>query len=503
MTDILGQLWMGFGQAVTPANLLFCLVGALIGTLIGVLPGVGPLVTIAILLPVTYYLTPLAALIMLSGIYYGAQYGGSTTAILVRLPGESSSVVTCIDGHAMARQGRAGAALAVAALASLFAGCVATLFLALFSPVLIEVALLFGPADYFALMVLGLIAAVVIAQGAVDKALAMIVLGLLLGAVGTDANSGTPRFTFGIPELLDGIGFIPVAMGLFAVAEVVKTLEEPDPQGVATAPVTSLWPSRDDVRRSWPATLRGTFIGSLLGILPGGGAYLGSFVAYAVEKRISREPHRFGAGAVEGVAAPESANNAAAQTSFIPLLTLGIPGNAVIALMAGAMMMQGIQPGPQVMTSRPELFWGLIASMFVGNVMLVVINLPLIRVWVALLKVPYRLLYPTVVVFAAIGVYTVSNSVAEVFVFAFFGLLGYVFSKLDCEPAPLLLAFVVGPLLEENFRRAMQLSRGSLAVFFERPISASLLALAAILLAIVLLPLIRRRRRDIFDGSES
>jgi putative tricarboxylic transport membrane protein len=498
--DILSQVAFGFGQVLTPANLLFCFVGVLIGTLIGVLPGVGPLVTIAILLPITYFLTPLAGLIMLAGIYYGAQYGGSTTAILVRLPGESSSVVTCIDGHEMALQGRAGAALAVAALSSLFAGVVATALLAGLSPSLIELALMFGPADYCALMVLGLIAAVVISEGPIDKSLAMIVLGLLIGCIGTDVNTGTPRFTFGVPQLMDGIGFIPLAMGLFAIPEVVASLQSPETRDATTARVAKLWPSRDDFQRSWPAAFRGTGIGSALGILPGGGAYLGSFVAYALEKRLSRTPERFGKGAVEGVAAPESANNAAAQTSFIPLLTLGIPGNAVIALMAGAMMMQGIQPGPEVMTTRPDLFWGLIASMFIGNVMLVIINLPLIRIWVALVKLPYRLLYPAIITFASIGVYSVGNSTFDVFAFVLCALLGCVLAKLECQPAPLLLAFVVGPLLEESFRRAMQLSRGNLLTFMERPISATLLAVAVAIIIIVLFPKVTRRREQVFEG---
>jgi putative tricarboxylic transport membrane protein len=500
MMEVFGQLLSGFGHALTPVNLGCCLLGVVIGTLIGVLPGIGPLVTIAMLLPITYYLSPLAALIMLSGIYYGAQYGGSTTAILVRLPGESSSLVTCLDGYEMAKGGRAGAALAVAALASLFAGCVATLFIALFSPTLVEVALMFGPPEYFALMTLGLIAAVVLAEGPLDKALAMIVLGLMLGTIGTDVNSSAPRFTFGIPDLLDGIGFIPLAMGLFAIAEVVRSLEDPEARGTVMAKVSRVWPTRDDFRRAWPAVLRGTGIGSLLGILPGGGAYLGAFVAYAVEKRLSDSPQRFGKGAVEGVAAPESANNAAAQTSFIPLLTLGIPGNAVIALMAGAMMMQGIQPGPQVISVRPELFWGLIASMFVGNLMLVVINLPLIRIWVALLKMPYRLLFPAIIVFACIGVFTVNNSVFEIVLFALFGVLGVLFMKLGCEPAPLLLAYVVGPLLEENFRRSMQLSRGDPFIFMQRPISAALLCIAIALLLLVSVPKIRRGREQAFEG---
>jgi TctA family transporter len=450
------------------------------------------------LLPITFYLPPVSALIMLAGIYYGAQYGGSTTAILVNLPGESSSVVTCLDGYQMARQGRAGAALAVAALGSVFAGTVATLLLAMFAPPMAEVALLFGPAEYFALMVLGLVAAVVLAQGSLVKALSMIFLGLLLGSVGTDVNTGAQRLTFGIPELADGIGFVPLAMGLFAVAEIIKNLESPEKRAVLTAKITGLWPTRDDFRRAWPAVLRGTSLGSLLGILPGGGALLASFAAYTVEKRIAKDPSRFGKGAVEGVAAPESANNAGAQTSFIPLLTLGIPSNAVMALMAGAMTIHGIQPGPQVMTSRPDMFWGMISSMFIGNVMLVIINLPLIRIWVTLLKVPYRILYPAILVFCCIGVYSLNNSMFEVLMLVGFGFLGYTFLKFGCEPAPLLLAFILGPLMEENLRRAMLLSRGDPMVFVSRPISATLLAVAVLLLVIVLLPMVRRRREEAF-----
>ncbi len=496
--DVFDNLMLGFGVALTPGNLMYCLIGALIGTLIGVLPGIGPVATVAMLLPITFYLPPVSALIMLAGIYYGAQYGGSTTAILVNLPGESSSVVTCLDGYQMARQGRAGAVLAVAALGSVFAGTVATLLLAMFAPPMAEVALLFGPAEYFALMVLGLVAAVVLAQGSLVKALSMIFLGLLLGSVGTDVNTGAQRLTFGIPELADGIGFVPLAMGLFAVAEIIKNLESPEKRAVLTAKITGLWPTRDDFRRAWPAVLRGTSLGSLLGILPGGGALLASFAAYTVEKRIAKDPSRFGKGAVEGVAAPESANNAGAQTSFIPLLTLGIPSNAVMALMAGAMTIHGIQPGPQVMTSRPDMFWGMISSMFIGNVMLVIINLPLIRIWVTLLKVPYRILYPAILVFCCIGVYSLNNSMFEVLMLVGFGFLGYTFLKFGCEPAPLLLAFILGPLMEENLRRAMLLSRGDPMVFVSRPISATLLAVAVLLLVIVLLPMVRRRREEAF-----
>jgi TctA family transporter len=489
----------GMMVALEPINLFYCLVGALVGTLIGVLPGLGPVATVAMLLPVTFYLQPVSALIMLAGIYYGAQYGGSTTAILVNLPGENSSVVTCLDGYQMARRGRAGPALAVAALSSLFAGCVATLFIILFAPPLAEVALAFGPAEYFSLMLLGLIAAIVLAQGSIPKALGMIVLGLVLSSVGTDVNSGGARMTFGIPELADGIGFVPLAMGLFAVGEIIKNLESPEKRSIFTGKITDLWPTREDFRRSWLAAVRGTALGSVLGLLPGGGAMLSSFAAYALEKRLSREPQRFGQGAIEGVAAPESANNAGAQTSFIPLLTLGIPANAVIALMAGAMMIHGIQPGPQVMTKNPELFWGVVASMIVGNLMLVIINLPLIQVWVWLLKVPYRFLYPTILVFCCIGVYSLNNSVFEVLLLVLFGFVGYVLLKLRCEPAPLLLSFVLGPLMEENLRRAMQISKGDPAVFVTRPISAVLLLLALGLLVVIVLPSLRRTREIAFQ----
>ncbi|QJP15865.1 tripartite tricarboxylate transporter permease [Starkeya sp. ORNL1] len=489
----------GMLVALEPINLFYCLVGALVGTLIGVLPGLGPVATVAMLLPVTFYLQPVSALIMLAGIYYGAQYGGSTTAILVNLPGENSSVVTCLDGYQMARRGRAGPALAVAALSSLFAGCVATLFIILFAPPLAEVALAFGPAEYFSLMLLGLIAAIVLAQGSIPKALGMIVLGLVLSSVGTDVNSGGARMTFGIPELADGIGFVPLAMGLFAVGEIIKNLESPEKRSIFTGRITDLWPTREDFRRSWPAAVRGTALGSVLGLLPGGGAMLSSFAAYALEKRLSREPQRFGQGAIEGVAAPESANNAGAQTSFIPLLTLGIPANAVIALMAGAMMIHGIQPGPQVMTKNPELFWGVVASMIVGNLMLVIINLPLIQVWVWLLKVPYRFLYPTILVFCCIGVYSLNNSMFEVLLLVLFGFVGYVLLKLRCEPAPLLLSFVLGPLMEENLRRAMQISKGDPAVFVTRPISAVLLLLALGLLILIVLPSLRRTREIAFQ----
>ena len=498
--EMLANLALGLSVAVTPVNLLYCLVGAVIGTLIGVLPGIGVIATLSMLLPITLHLAPVTALIMLAGIYYGAQYGGSTTSILVNLPGESTSVVTTIDGYQMARQGRAGVALATAALGSFFAGIVATLILVLFAPPLTRLALLFGPAEYLSLMVLGLVTAVVLAHGSVVKALGMIVLGVLLGAIGTDVNTGAQRMTFGIQELADGVGFVPLSMGLFAVAEVIRNLEAPEDRSVLSQRIDRLWLSLDDFRRAWPAVQRGTGIGALLGILPGSGAILASFSAYMIEKKLTATPERFGHGAIEGVAAPEAANNAAAQTSFIPLLTLGIPSNAVIALMAGAMTIQGIQPGPQVMTARPELFWGMIVSMLIGNAMLVVINLPMIPVWVALLRIPYRILYLGILVFCCVGVYTLNNSAFDVGLLLVFGLMGYVLAKLECEPAPLLLAYILGPLMEENLRRAMLLSGGDPMTFIERPLSLALLAISAAMVALALLPALRRRRDRALGG---
>jgi putative tricarboxylic transport membrane protein len=500
--EILHNLLLGFEVAVSPVNLLYCLIGVLLGTLIGVLPGVGPLATIAMLLPVTFSLSPVAALIMLAGIYYGAQYGGSTTSILVNIPGEVSSVVTCLDGYQMARQGRAGPALAIAALGSFFAGCAATLVIATAAPPLAEVALKFGPAEYFSLMVFGLIAATVLAHGSLIKAIAMVILGLLLGLIGTDVNSGVLRFTFDIPELADGIGFVAVAMGMFGIAEIICNLEQKGAREVFVKKVTHLYPTKNDLKRSWKAVLRGTGVGSALGILPGGGAMLSSFASYMIEKKISKHPEEFGNGAIEGVAGPESANNAGAQTSFIPMLTLGIPSNPVMALMIGALMIQGIAPGPQVMTEKPELFWGLIASMWIGNLMLVVLNLPLVGMWVKVLAVPYRLLFPSILVFMCIGVYSLSNNSFDCLVMALFGLLGYVCVKLECEPAPMILGFILGPLMEENLRRAMLLSRGDATVFFTKPISAGFMIAAVALLVIIALPNIRKKRAQAFaeDG---
>src|SRR5262245_3809429 len=498
--DVINNLILGFGVAVSPIHLLYALIGVMLGTLIGVLPGVGPVATIAMLLPITFNLSPVAALIMLAGIYYGAQYGGSTTAILVNLPGESSSVVTCLDGYQMARQGRAGPALATAAIGSFFAGCVATLLIAVAAPPLAEVALKFGPAEYFSLMVLGLVAATVLAHGSLVKAIAMVVFGLLLGLVGTDVNSGVLRFTFGIPELSDGIGFVVVAMGMFGTAEIIANLEQGEHREIFTGKVTHLFPTKDDFKRIWAPILRGTALGSFLGILPGGGALLASFGAYTLEKKISSTPERFGKGAIEGVAAPEAANNAGAQTSFIPMLTLGIPGNAVMALMIGALMIQGIAPGPQVINEKPQLFWGLVASMWVGNLMLVVLNLPLIGMWIKLLTVPYRYLFPSILVFMAIGVFSLSNNPFDVLIMAIFGILGYICVKLECEPAPMILGFILGPLMEENLRRAMLLSRGDPFVFVSpsKPISLGFLIASAILLMIVALPAIRKKRDEAF-----
>jgi TctA family transporter len=501
MMELYDHLALGFGVAFTFQNLIYAFIGCLLGTLIGVLPGIGPLATIAMLLPATYGLPPVAALIMLAGIYYGAQYGGSTTAILVNLPGESSSVVTVIDGHQMARKGRAGPALSAAALGSFFAGCVGTLVLAAFAPPLTEVALSFGPSEYFALMVLGLIGAVVLASGSLIKALAMIVLGLLIGLVGTDVNSGVARFSFDIPELTDGISFVVIAMGIFGYGEIISNLsQDEEKREVFVGKVKGLMPTAEDFKRMAPAVLRGTALGSVLGILPGGGALLSSFAAYTIEKKTKLKPGEvpFGQGNIRGVASPEAANNAGSQTSFIPLLTLGIPPNAVMALMVGAMTIHNIQPGPQVMTSNPELFWGLIASMWIGNLMLVILNLPLIGLWVKLLTVPYRWLFPAIVLFCAVGVYSTNNNSFDIWMVALFGLIGYMFIKLGCEPAPLLLGLILGPMMEEYLRRAMLISRGDWSVFVTRPISASLLAAAAVLLVIVLLPSIKKKREEAF-----
>ena len=497
------NLYLGFSTALSVQHLLYCFIGVFVGTAIGVLPGIGPLATIAMLLPLTFNLPPVAALIMLSGIYYGSQYGGSTTAILVKLPGESASVVTCLDGHEMALRGRAGPALAIAALGSFFAGTVGTILIAMAGPPLAEMALKFGAPEYFSLMVMGLVASAVLAYGSLLKALAMILLGLLFGIVGTDVNSGMSRFAFGVSGLTDGLNFTVVAMGLFGFAEIVSNLEQGGgSRDLLRQKISRLWPTLDDFKRSWRPVLRGTAIGSFFGTLPGAGPTISAFSSYAMEKKIAADPSRFGKGAVEGVAGPESANNAAAQCAFIPTLTLGIPGSATMALMLGALTIQGIAPGPQVMSQNPDLFWGLIASMWIGNAMLVILNLPLIGLWIKLLTVPYRFLFPAIMAFMAIGVYSLNNQALDIYVTIVFGVMGYVFMKLKCEPAPLILAFVLGPLMEENVRRALLISRGDPTVFLTRPISAGFLIATAVLLVVMIVPAVRKRRDEAYTEPQ-
>jgi TctA family transporter len=498
--DFFSNVATGFGVALSVKNLGYALLGCMLGTLIGVLPGIGPIPTIAILLPITFGLDPLGSLIMLAGIYYGAQYGGSTTSILVNMPGEAASIVTTIDGHQMAKRGRAGAALAVAALGSFFAGCVGTIFIMAFGPPLSAFAQQFNSPDYFSLMVLGLVTAVILAHGSVIKAIAMVLIGLLLGLVGTDTNSGVTRYTLGISALWDGIDFLPVVIGMFGIVEIIRNLEHPGQlRSAISTKFRELWPNKQEFRAAWPAALRGTGLGSLLGILPGGGPVLAAFASYTVEKKVAKDPSRFGKGAIEGVAAPEAANNAASQTSFIPLLTLGLPSNPVMALMMGAMIIQGIEPGAAVMTKRPDLFWGMVASMWIGNLMLLVINLPMIGVWVKLLSVPYRLLYPAVLLFCVIGVYSTNANFAQVALTAVFAVFGYVLLKLGCEPAPMVLGFILGPLMEENLRRSLVISRGDPMVFVQQPISATLLALTVAAVALIVLPQIRRKREEAFQ----
>ena len=494
--DVLNNLILGFTVAFSLQNLAYCFIGVLLGTLVGVLPGIGPLVTIAMLFPLTFTLPAVPALIMLAGIYYGAQYGGSTTSILVNLPGETASAVTCLDGYQMARQGRAGPALAVAALASFFAGCIGTLLIALAGPALGEWALKFGAAEYFSLMLMGLVASAVLTQGDTVKGFAMVVLGLLLGIAGTDVNSGMARYSFGVPALTDGIGFTVVAVGLFAVAEIVSNLDLREAREVFTRKILHLMPTGKDLKdSSWP-TVRGTAVGAVFGVLPGTGPALSSFVAYMLEKKVARDPSRFGQGAIEGVAAPEAANNAAAQTSFIPMLTLGIPTSATMALMLGAMTMQGIEPGPQAMIAKPELFWGIIASMWIGNLLLVILNLPLVGVWVRLLRVPYRWLFPSIIMFCALGNFSVNNNPVDVYLVALVGVLGYILAKLECEPAPLILGYVLGPLMEEYLRRALLISRGDPTVFFTRPISLAFMIATLLILVVMIAPAVRKARDE-------
>jgi len=495
--EIFDNLIFGFSVALTYENLLYCFIGCFLGTLIGVLPGIGPTATVAMLMPITFVLSPVAAMIMLAGIFYGAEYGGSTTAILVNLPGEMSSVITCIDGHQMARQGRAGPALAIAAIGSFFAGTVCTLIIALFGPLIADMALMFTSTEYFSLMMMGLVFAAMLAQGDVVKSLAMVVLGLLMGCVGTDVDSGFRRFSFDIIELSDGIGFLVIAIGIFAMSEIMAHLSDPEENTILTSDVRRLLPSKDDIKRSIGPIIRGTGLGAFFGVLPGTGPTIAAFSSYIVEKRLAKDPSRFGKGAIEGVAGPEAANNADSQCKFIPMLTLGLPASATMALLLGALMIHGIAPGPTVMTLRPDLFWGLIASMWVGNLMLLILNLPLVGIWVSLLKVPYRRLFPAIMVFSCIGIYSLNNSPFELYLTAFFGIIGFVLIKFECSPVPLILGFVLGPMMEENLRRALLGSRGDPTIFLTRPISLGFIIATILVVIVVSLPVLRKKRGSI------
>ena len=490
--DTLQNLALGLQVAMQPANLAFCFVGVFVGTLIGVLPGIGPVGAMSLLLPATFHLAPVGAIIMLAGIYYGAQYGGSTTSILVNIPGEASSIVTCLDGYQMARQGRAGPALGMAALGSLIGGTVGIVGLMLLAAPLAEAALAFGPPEYFALMCVSLVILTFLSRRSMYRGLMMGLLGLLLSFVGLDMFTAAQRFTFGVNDLTDGIGLIPLVMGLFGVAEILLNLEQAMRRDIYATRIGGLLPSaRDWVAARW-SIVRGTLVGFFLGILPGGGAVLSSFVAYAVEKRLSRHPERFGTGVIEGVAAPETANNAAAQASFIPLLALGIPPNVVMAVLFGGLLIHGVQPGPLLIQQHPQLFWGVVASMLVGNAMLVALNLPLIGIWVRLLRVPYDVLFPLILLFCVIGVYSVNNSRVDIYLMVLFGLLGYLMQKLGYEPAPLALAYVLGPILETALRQSLTLSGGSFAIFVTRPISG---ASVAVVLALIVIQTCSLRRR--------
>jgi len=497
--ELFHNLIFGFSVALTGQNLLYCFVGCLLGTLIGVLPGIGPLATIAMLLPLTYNVPPVAAIIMLAGIYYGAMYGGSTTSILVNLPGETASVITCLDGYQMARQGRAGAALAIAALGSFFAGTVCTIIISVFGPPLANMALEFASPEYFSLMLMGLVTATVLGHGSVLKSLAMVVMGLLLSTVGTDIFSNVDRFSFGISELLDGIPFVIIAVGVFAFGEIVSNLSNPEERVLFTSKMGSLYPTRQDLKQSVGPVMRGTALGAFLGVLPGTTPSIATFASYVLETKVAKDVSRFGKGAIEGVAGPEAANNADAQCKFIPMLTLGIPASGTMAMILGALMIQGIAPGPQVMTRNPDLFWGLIASMWCGNLMLLLLNLPLIGLWVSLLKVPYRFLFPAIIGFAAMGVYSTKSVAIDLYVAALFGILGVTWRMLELSPIPMLLGFVLGPFMEENLRRTLQVSNGNLTVFLTRPISLAFVVVSALMLIMMSLPAVRKKRHDIGD----
>jgi putative tricarboxylic transport membrane protein len=500
--DIFHHLLIGFSVALQPMNLFYCFMGCLIGTLVGVLPGLGPTAAMSLLLPATFHVSPVSAIIMLAGIYYGAMYGGSTTSILVNIPGEAASVVTCFDGYQMARQGKAGRALGISAFGSFIAGTIGIAGLTLLAPPLANMALRFGPPEYFSLMCLGMVVLTFLASTSMIRALMMACFGIIVGTIGTDTVSGTTRFTFGITELMDGVGLVPVVMGLFGISEMLLNIEQKIDREIFKTRVKGLLPTFQDWMQAKWAILRGTFIGFFLGILPGGGAVLSSFVAYAIEKKVSKHPEKFGTGVIEGVAAPEAANNSAAQAAFIPLLTLGIPSNVVMAMLLGALIIHGVTPGPLLLNQHPDLFWGVVGSMYIGNIMLLILNLPLIGLWVQVLKVPYPFLMPLVILFCLIGAYTISNSIMDVFFMLIFGMIGYVFKKLRYEPAPLILAFVLGPMLEYHLKQSLMLSRGKFQIFFIRPISSVCLIIALILLCLPLLPRFRKKRPGVALPSE-
>ncbi len=501
--DLLSSLALGFSVALQPGNLLYCFVGVFIGTLVGVLPGIGPVAAMSLLLPVTFNVSPTGGIIMLAGIYYGSMYGGSTTAILVNIPGEAASVVTCLDGNEMAKQGRAGPALGIAAFGSFIAGTVAIVGLMLLAPTLARWAVKFGPAEYFSLMVLGLCILTYLSHGSLLKALVMAAFGLVLGLIGLDSINGTARLTFDQLELIDGVGLVPIVMGLFGIAEILSNLEQSLKRQIFETKIRNLMPTREDWKQSAAPIARGSVLGFFLGILPGGGAVISSFLSYALEKRVSRTPERFGKGAIEGVAGPESANNAAAGGAFIPLLTLGIPPNVVMALLLGAFIVHGLQPGPLLMTQNPDLFWGIVASMYIGNIMLLILNLPLIGMWVQVLKVPYKTLFPLILLFCIVGVYGISGAIFDIYLMIGFGILGYLMRKFGYEPAPLILAFVLGPLMENNLRKSLILSQGDFSFFVTRPISLTCLVLAALLLLSPLVPWLNAKRKRVALDEES
>jgi putative tricarboxylic transport membrane protein len=501
--DLINHLGIGFSVALQPANLLYCFLGVFIGTLIGVLPGIGPVGAMSLLLPTTFKSTPEAAIIMLAGIYYGAMYGGSTTSILVNIPGEAASVVTCLDGYQMARQGRAGPALGIAAFGSFIAGTLSILGLMLLAPPLSQIAIQFGPPEYFTLMVLGLTILIYLAHGSMPKALIMAAFGIVLGLIGLDSINARPRFTFERMELVDGVGLVPIVMGLFGISEVLLNIEQVIRREVFETKIKGLLPSGKDWRESLGAMSRGSLLGFFLGILPGGGAVISSFISYAIEKKVSKHPEKFGKGAIEGVAGPESANNAATGGAFIPLLTLGIPPNVVMALLLGAFMIHGVTPGPLMMKQNPGLFWGVIASMYIGNFMLLVLNLPLIGMWVQVLKVPYKILFPLILLFCLIGVYSVSNAVFDIYIMILFGIVGYLMKKFDYEGAPLVLAFVLGPLMENNLRKSLIMAQGDFSIFFTRPLAAASLIIALFLLVSPFIPYLRKKRKEIPKDENS